>query len=245
VAAVISSLMATDGMGSTPGHRLLLGGCSAGAIGAMNNLDAVAAMVPESMQVSGLFDGGALLDIRPAGYGWSNSLVPLQTQVADMVAVLQPTLAASCTAVYSGAASWKCLFGQYRLALVKTPFFAQVPQLDAYQLMYDTDNSEPTTPAQLAFVAAFQAKTQALLAALPAGTGVFSPTCLVDCLACGSSFSTIEINGQSLGTALNAWFFSSAPTQEVSACLGWPCTAACGVTSTGVPCSMCAMLRIA
>jgi len=242
VAAVISSLMRDEGMGSTPGQSLLLGGCSAGAIGAMNNLDAVAAMVPAGMQVSGLFDGGALLDIRPAGYGWSNSLVPLQTQVADMVAVLQPTLAASCTAVYSGAASWKCLFGQYRLPLVKTPFFAQVPQLDAYQLMYDTDNSEPTTPAQLAFVAAFQAKTQALLAALPAGTGVFSPTCLVHCLACETSYNSILVNNMSLGTALDAWYFSSAPTQEVSACLGWPCIDTCGATDEGVPCTMCVAL---
>ena len=38
VAAVMNGLMAKQGLGSKPGTRLLFGGCSAGAIGAMNNL---------------------------------------------------------------------------------------------------------------------------------------------------------------------------------------------------------------
>ena len=36
--AVVQSLMQTQGLGSKPGARLLFGGCSAGAIGAMQNL---------------------------------------------------------------------------------------------------------------------------------------------------------------------------------------------------------------
>ena len=37
VAAVMNGLMAKQGLGSKPAQRLLFGGCSAGAIGAMNN----------------------------------------------------------------------------------------------------------------------------------------------------------------------------------------------------------------
>ena len=37
VSAVITDLLENKGMGSTAGQRLLFGGCSAGAIGAMNN----------------------------------------------------------------------------------------------------------------------------------------------------------------------------------------------------------------
>ena len=46
VAAVIQSLMADKGM--VAGHRMLFGGCSAGAIGAMINLDSVAAIAGQA-----------------------------------------------------------------------------------------------------------------------------------------------------------------------------------------------------
>lgn len=50
IMATIRDLVATHGMGSTAGGRLLFGGCSAGGIGAMNALDTVASMVPAGLK---------------------------------------------------------------------------------------------------------------------------------------------------------------------------------------------------
>jgi hypothetical protein len=134
VAAAIASLVADKGMGSAPGTRLLFGGCSAGAIGAMNNLDAVTRMVPPGVQVQGLLDAAALVDIDPTGWGWSPDLVPLQSMISQLVGVVAPIFDASCAARYSGAEAWKCLMGQYRMPLLQTPFFMNAPQYDDFEV---------------------------------------------------------------------------------------------------------------
>ena len=109
-----------------------------------------------------------------------------------------------------------------------------------FELMYDTDNHAPATPSQYAFVDEFQSGTQALIAALPAGTGVFSATCLAHCLSGQPTFTQFRVNGVSMSQALNSWYFDTGAEalQVVSACSGWQCTAACGVnTATGQPCN--------
>ena len=110
-AAVITALIEDKGMGQQPGTRLLFGGCSAGAIGAMNNLDAVAAMVPPTVRIQGFLDAAALVDIDPAGWPWSPDLLPLQSLVAAMVAAVQPTFDSECADRYQGTEAWKCLWG--------------------------------------------------------------------------------------------------------------------------------------
>ncbi len=104
--------------------------------------------------------------------------------------------------------------------------------------MYDTDNLAPSTPVQYAFVNTFQSAVLALIASLPAGTGVFSSTCLVHCLSGQPSFQALTVNNVSMSEALNAWYFDAEPTSVVSTCSGWPCTAACGATNNGIPCVM-------
>ena len=236
--AVITSLVNTHGMGATPGQRLCFGGCSAGAIGAMNNVDAVAAMAPPGLEVQGLLDAASLVDIRPAAWPFSNDLVPLQTLISELVAAIKPTFEPSCAAKYSGVSAWKCLLGQYRMPLLKTPFFANMPQIDDFELQYDSDNLAPSTPAQFAFVAAFQQKVLALIASLPAGTGVFSPTCLVHCLSGQESYQELKVGNWSMSSALDAWYFGAEPVHVVSPCQGWNCTAACGATNNGIPCNI-------
>ena len=112
MAAVINSLVATKGMGNTPGQRLLFGGCSAGAIGAMNNIEAVAALVP-TMQTWGFLDGAALLDLQPRGWSWRPELETLQSLMANMTSFTQPVFQPYCATLF-GTDLWKCLIGQYR-----------------------------------------------------------------------------------------------------------------------------------
>ena len=122
VSGVISALVANHGLGA--GHRLLFGGCSAGAIGAMHNLDAVSTQLASTgVEVKGLLDAAALVDIYPSGWAWSPDLLPLQTLVAELVALLKPTFPAVCAERgYTGENEWRCLFSAYRLPLLTTPF---------------------------------------------------------------------------------------------------------------------------
>jgi hypothetical protein len=105
--------------------------------------------------------------------------------------------------------------------------------------MYDTDSYMPLSPGQLSFVEEFQAGTLALIGALPPGTGVFSPTCLVHCLSGQTTFTQLQAAGTSLDAALTAWYFEDAPVQAVSSCIGWQCTKQCGVDlTTSLPCNL-------
>ena len=96
----------------------------------------------------------------------------------------------------------------------------------------------PSTPAQFAFVDSFQPAFLDLIASLPPGSGVYSPTCLVHCLSGQPTYSDFLVNGQSMGDAVNAWYFDNQPTSVVSACQGFDCTTACGVNTKGLPCNL-------
>lgn len=238
VLAVLASLVADQGLGNTSGASLLWGGCEGGAIGALASLEEIAAALP-GVSVSGFFDSGLLVDIRPTGWAWSDSLIPLQTLVGALVFGLQPALATSCYALsYIGQAAWKCFFPSYRLPLItKVPFFVHAPQFPEEAILYDTGRLEPVTPPQLAFVATYQQAVLNLIAALPPGSGVFSPSCLLTCLSASTAWAAVGVDDVTIGTALEGWFVG-ASQHFVADCTGWPCTAACGVTAAGAACMM-------
>ena len=104
-------------MGATPGQRLLFGGCSAGAIGAMNNIDAVQALLPEGLDYRNMLDGAGLLDIEPSGWPWSPDLETLQSLMANLANFSAPVFPAYCAENFPGE-EWKCLIGCARLFLV-------------------------------------------------------------------------------------------------------------------------------
>ena len=243
MAATITDLLENKGMGSQPGTQLLFGGCSAGAIGAMNNMDAVAAQLPPTVAVKGFLDAAALLNIQPTGWEWSSQLETLQSLIVQVAANINPVFPSYCAENFPGK-EWMCLIGQYRMPLIHSmPFFINAPQFDEFELMYDTDNFAPATPAQYAFVSEFQTGTRALIASLPAGTGVFSPTCLVHCLSGQTTYSQLIVAGSSFSAAVNKWYFDNQPVQVVSQCNGWQCINQCGIFSdgsvgAGLPCNM-------
>ena len=239
VAAVMQDLMQRHGLGSKQGTRLLFGGCSAGAIGAMNNLEAVAEAMPGNVQTWGFLDGAALLDIQPKGWKWTPELEPLQSLMANMSAFTNPQFPAYCATLFPGE-EWKCWIGQYRMPLIRSvPYFINAPQFDMFELMYDTDNYRPTSPGQLDFAEEFQTGTLALIASLPHGSGVFSPTCLVHCLSGQTTFVDLVSDDTTLGASLSAWYFSGQDVQAVSSCTGFNCINACGIDlDTGLPCNM-------
>ena len=112
------------------------------------------------------------------------------------------------------------------------------------------DNYKPVSPSQYSFVNEFQAGILKLILALPSGTGVFAPTCLVHCLSGQNSFHTLQAAGTSLAASLAAWYFNMEGVMAVSSCTGWACINACGVDLyNSLPCnigtSQCSALTLA
>ena len=122
------------------------------------------------------------------------------------------------------------------MPLLRTPFFMNGPQFDDFEIMYETDNLAPSTPQQLAFVNSFQPAVLSLIDSLPAGSGVFSPTCLVHCLSGQDTYQNLLVNGVSMSSAFAAWW-SGTPTSVVSPCQGWDCINECGVDFKGLGCN--------
>ena len=117
VAAAIKALVQTHGMGARGlNERLLFGGCSAGARGAMFNADSVPDLVTAAgganVQTQVMLDSSYWIDVQPYG----DSLISLECQTQSIVTYVNATarLDAACAAANSGQ-EWKCLFGQYRM----------------------------------------------------------------------------------------------------------------------------------
>lgn len=131
VSTVVAALVANNGLGSSgAAERLLFAGCSAGGRGALTNLDIVAAAVPVNVQVMGLLDAAAWVDVQPAIPG----MLTLQQMTQDLYTFTTPPVPADCAATYTGASAWMCVWPSYRLPYITTPYFMTAAQFDAFQV---------------------------------------------------------------------------------------------------------------
>lgn len=121
--------------GLTGSAQVLFGGCSAGARGAMFNLDYIQALLPAGATVKGLLDSALWLDLTPP----DTAEVTLQAQTEGVFGLVNPgaRIPAACAAAYPGAEGWKCLLGVYRLPFVVTEYFINAAQFDSFQMLYD------------------------------------------------------------------------------------------------------------
>jgi hypothetical protein len=132
VTATIAAMVANNGLGASGGQeRLLFGGCSAGGRGVLTNLDAVAAAAPANVQVSGMLDAAAWVDVQPI----IPNMLTLQEMTQDLYGFTAPPIPAECAAQYPGADGWMCLWPSMRLQYIQTPYFLNAAQFDAFQIM--------------------------------------------------------------------------------------------------------------
>lgn len=99
VAATIAALQANHGLGS--GARLLFGGCSAGARGAMVLLDSVAAqMAAVGVEVRGMLDSSLWLDVQPTSSTALGGSLLEQAQDVYGFANVGAVIPAECAAAF-------------------------------------------------------------------------------------------------------------------------------------------------
>ena len=228
VSATITAMQKYNGLGASGGpERLLFGGCSAGGRGVLVNLDAVTAQLADtSVQVQGLLDAAAWVDVQPI----IPNMLTLQDMTQDLYGFTSPPIPADCAAAYPGA-EWQCLWPSYRLPFVHTNYFLNAAQFDAFQIMYDTNNLDSTyccnTAPEQQWVEQFQTQTLALIQAMPSSDPVYSSVCLVHCLSCNADFWLFTVNGVSLAQAMAQWYFNHQAVNVIGQCTGWDCTLQC------------------
>lgn len=121
------SLVSQHNLGWNAGmERVLFGGCSAGARGAMANLDYVAEMLPAGVELMGLLDSPLWIDVEPI----SSQIVSLQQETQAVYALVDPSgrIPPACATAYAGE-EWKCIFAQYRMPFLQTPYFLNAGQV--------------------------------------------------------------------------------------------------------------------
>jgi hypothetical protein len=150
--AVFDDLMTN--MGLAAGAKLLFGGCSAGARGAMVHLDNVVAMLAkEGIEARGLLDSGLWIDVQPVTNTGMGGTLLKQAQDVYGFANVTSVISEACAAAYPGeeykwcvvlVCCFRCLpdasltahaslFGQYRMPFVQSDYFMSMSQFDDFQ----------------------------------------------------------------------------------------------------------------
>ena len=242
VSAIFADLAAAHGLGSAAGTRVIYGGCSAGARGALFNLDRVALeIMPAIVQknggslarVGGLLDSAFWMDLAP----FDAAKTSFAQQSKEVVALANATSsdASACAKAYPGEL-WRCIFGQYAVPFLRADFFLHAYQYDLFQLEGDTGVPVPDkTDAERTYCELFRNSTRSSFASDvvqqdgPGKNAGLLPACFKHCNTEGSTFGTLATNGVTLEAAVAKWFFGagSAPQFIVEQCSGFNCGTDC------------------
>ena len=129
VEGIFRDLVTSRGLGAVPGTRVMYGGCSAGARGALFNLDHVALSLLPSIvspfsnieRIGGLLDSAFWVDIPQLPSAHEPSF---EDQARDVLALANASVseASACRAAYP-TEGWKCIYGQFAIPFVRSDFF--------------------------------------------------------------------------------------------------------------------------
>jgi hypothetical protein len=211
-AAVVRAALAelvTLGLGQRQERaRLLFGGMSAGARGAMVFLDDVPSLLPEPVrplvQVLGFLDSAAWIDLPVVPTSWFAGFANVTRDVFRIAK--PPHLGARCAEAYPGDGLWRCIFGQYRLPFITSPVFLVADQYDSYQLDHDLGHwHAPRGNAEFSYANHFANLTSALLSRLASSGGArfaYSARCHRHAISLGPQFSQRACMALSMERAL-------------------------------------------
>ena len=131
VIATIKDLIKNRGLNNK--SKILVSGGSAGARGTMVLIDLLKdEYLPKESKVFAFLDSPFYIDIAP----FDKNFKGFQYQEQQKIKFYNPerVISKECKETYENE-TWKCLYGQYRIPFVKTPYLMVASQYDAYQLI--------------------------------------------------------------------------------------------------------------
>merc|ERR1719433_9113 len=236
VEAVFLDLGARTGLGANPTDRVLFGGCSAGARGALVLLDYVAASLAGQAQVLGLFDSPLWVPIAPFGPGVAS--FELQTMKAKaLFGNSIQYVSAECENAYPKA-SWKCMFPAFRLPFVQTPYFLSHSQYDKFAINWNLHRFWWLPKKKLnVTVRGFAERYRRLVnmylpsPVLASDSTVFSPACYFHCTLGFQFANWIRVGGFTVLEHLERWLAGAKVGWLRDNCTSFDCGSPGGLVS--------------
>merc|ERR1712107_752024 len=141
-----------------------------------------------------------------------------------------------CAAEFQGEEGWKCMFGQYRLPTLKTPYLLVASQYDSYQLGNNVGH-KPGNDQEKAYAENFAKATRDLVQAVNASstrTAVFSWACYNHCVSTShSGFDRHTCDtGVTMHRALNQFLDSQTGASSlhwIDSCTTFACGKGCNI----------------
>lgn len=178
-------------------ESLLLAGGSAGGIGVLANLDAVAGQLPV-LAVRGFTDAGWFIHIDPYVDGTPGLLEWMQEGLSHWSAQVD----ASCAAAHPSDAHL-CYFGADLLPFLTTPLLVHASQRDA-NIISSLGVTAPPDASELGYIESY---ATALLSSVQAAEAVFANAGPEHTLIDSERFATALVAGESLRDLLGRWYF--------------------------------------
>jgi hypothetical protein len=192
---------------------VLIAGGSAGAMGVHNNLDRIAASLPNA-SVKGIADSGWIPVMRPFGPG----MFDVRPDAAPAYSYYNAQPDDSCVAANPDKTG-ACLAESFAFPYVKTPMFVYSDQEDPQLLAVLGLNERPTNVAERQYVYDFARELRdGLKATVPA---YFAADTNRHTVLLVPQFARVMAGGQPLGTILHNWYFATpGPVVAVAAAPG-------------------------
>lgn len=221
IEATFADLRKKTGLGDRVGDRVIYGGCSSGARGAMVSLDYVATSLAGLADVVGLLDSAIWLPIRPR----AKTLVSFGEQTRMFLALANATtfLDEACVRRYPSAQSYKCLEGAFRLPFVRAPFFLIHSQYDLFGISMNVFGrflpSAHLNEEEQHYAEYYRSQVVKYLPTpmMGSGTTVFSPACYSHCTITSQAVYKMKADGVKLLDALQHWLSATS----AQAATGW------------------------
>ena len=250
VTSVLNDLVQTKGFGKGPGKdTLYFGGGSAGGRGAMIHLDYVYEMLNnndihinngnmnfnnDKIDIIGFLDSPLWIDIPPFS---TSKFIGFNETTAGIYSYGNVThLDEDCVNKYSVTEGWKCMFGEYRMPFIKTPYFLVASQYDEFQLLENIGH-KPNTNAELEYAEMFHHKTLNVVTNLKHrknNSGIFSWACYNHCVSINDNgYNTDTCNGITMNDAFSTFLnnYNDVPLNEndfwFDSCEGFNCGKGC------------------
>lgn len=237
--AIINDLLPK---GLSKAKKALLSGCSAGGLASFLHCDNFTSFLPQNASVKCLSDAGFFLDEKDISL--NHSMRAFYEELISLQGV-EKNLHENCTS--SLHYPHLCLFPQYALEFIKTPFFILNSAYDVYQFHHilvppTADlhgrwnrcklDTAACNPNQLSILQGFR---KDMLTALnqfytySRRGGMFINSCFAHCQSESQdtwlAIDSPRVNNKTIAEAIGDWYFSRRITKEIDC--AYPCDTTC------------------